>query len=176
MPAQLLTVKQIADLYGLTPQGVRHQLKGVAPDEQGGKGKASRYSIVRYSTHVFGRAGDSESPLDLTQERARLAREQADRQAMDNAERRGELAPMSWFEEQIAGYTRQLAAMLDALPMRIRQSLPHLTTIDHARIDRLLAEERARMARRLAGGGENGADGSGSSSNAAGEAAAVAAQ
>ena len=173
MPAKLVTVRDIAEMFDITEQAVRKQLVGLEPDEKVGR-KAARYAMRRYVEHVHvGRSGEA---LDLNAERARLAKAQADKQEMDNALRRGELAPMQWYEGQLDRFTRQVAAMLDLVPLRLRQVLPHLTHIDHARIDRTLANERERLADRLAGGPEAGEGGGGPGGEPAAETETAAAQ
>lgn len=80
---------------------------------------------------------DDRSPLgDLTEERTRLAKEQADRVAMMNAALRGELikateAERRWSEQMVTLRSRMLAVAND-LPLL----LPHLTAHDIATIDR----------------------------------------
>lgn len=52
----------------------------------------ARITYIRHlQAQAAGRIGGESSPLDLTTERARLAKEQADAQAMRNAEDRGDL-------------------------------------------------------------------------------------
>jgi len=63
----------------------------------------------------------SEGNLDLVQERARLAREQADRVAMENAIERKELAPVAVIEQVLAAVGRQVAGILEAIPVQIKR-------------------------------------------------------
>jgi phage terminase Nu1 subunit (DNA packaging protein) len=172
MPPKQLTVRELAGLYGVTPQAIRLQLVGLEPDSKEGR-KAARYCVRRYGEHVFGSRGGERGSLE--DERTRLTAAQADKQEMDNALRRGELAPMEWYEERLGHYVRQLASLLDALPLRLRQLLPHLSQIDHVRIEQQLASDRQRLSDRLAGGdGASEAGGSEGSGNAAGAAGAAA--
>jgi phage terminase Nu1 subunit (DNA packaging protein) len=63
---------------------------------------------------------------DLMTERARLAAEQANRAAMENAVRRRELAPVSLlqtYSEQVGSVVRQ---GLEALPAQLKRRIPHL--------------------------------------------------
>ena len=80
--------------------------------------------------------------LDLTEERARLAKEQADHTALKNAALRGELIPADeaerrWSDEMVALRAVMLGAVND-----IPAVLPHLSTFDISEIDRVI---RARM-------------------------------
>ena len=68
--------------------------------------------------------------LDLAGERARLAKEQADRVAMQNAVTRGELAPVILIEEVLTKAASKVAGILDAIPGMIRRRVPLLTADD----------------------------------------------
>ncbi len=59
--------------------------------------------------------------LDLAAERARLARAQADKIEMQNAERRRELAPAYLIEEVLAKAGAKVAGILDAIPGAIKR-------------------------------------------------------
>lgn len=71
-------------------------------------------------------AGD----LDLATERARLAREQADKIAMQNAVTRGELTHTVILEQVLAGTASKIAGVLDAIPGMIRRRVPQLSAAD----------------------------------------------
>lgn len=97
--------------------------------------------IRRLREQAAGRATTGD--LALATERARLAREQADRVAMENARRRRELAPVSTIETVLARVSRQIAGILEALPVQLRRRSTNLTTED---IEFLQAEiDKARM-------------------------------
>jgi phage terminase Nu1 subunit (DNA packaging protein) len=81
--------------------------------------------LLAYCAHIREQAaGRSES--ELTSERARLAREQADRVAMHNALRRKEVAPVAILEEVLAHVARQISARLDALVPELKRCIPDL--------------------------------------------------
>mgnify|MGYP000374440541 CR=1 FL=1 len=145
---RLLTNKEIAELRGVTEQAVYKMLDGLEPREPRTKNRGAQYAFDEIVAHITSRTGRK----SYDEERTRLTAEQADKQAMDNSERRGELAPLSWHEELISNYTRQLVAVLDVIPARIRQALPHLSHVDHARIEALFTRERDRLADRLGSG------------------------
>ncbi len=69
----------------------------------------------------------SEGDLDLVEERARLAKEQADRLAMQNAETRGELAPVHVIEQVLSLAGTRVAGILDAIPGAVRRRIPSLS-------------------------------------------------
>lgn len=85
-----------------------------------------------------GRASDG--GLDLVQERARLAKEQADKFAMVNAQTRKELAPISLIELVLANMARQVAGVLEALPIQIKRAAKNLSSEDL----RLITDEIAK--------------------------------
>lgn len=64
--------------------------------------------------------------LDLVNERARLARAQAERVEMQNAVSRGELAPTALLEEVLAAAAAKVAGVFDAIPGMVRRRIPGL--------------------------------------------------
>lgn len=88
-----------------------------------------------YVQHLRGMAagwGTGDQAANLTSERARLAKEQADAQAIKNAKLRGELVEASEVERTWADALRQLRARVMAVPSRLRSELPDIDpqTID----------------------------------------------
>lgn len=161
------TINQLAELFGVADTTMRQWLRDVDPDVKPDGTYGKRWCVMtvvqaRWLTAQVP-AGETQV-LDLTAERARLAAEQADRQSMINAAQRGELAPIDYYSEAITNYTSAMASAWDAVPMQLRQRLPHLTQIDHATIETIFADERGRLADRLASGAfEDGEDPGGSS-------------
>lgn len=80
--------------------------------------------------------------LALAAERARLAREQADRVAMQNAQSRRELAPVALLERALANVARQVAGVLEALPVQLRRRSTALTQEDMTYIEEEIARAR----------------------------------
>ena len=79
-----------------------------------------------YVQHLRGMAagwGTGDQAANLTSERARLAKEQADAQAIKNAKLRGELVEASEVERTWADALRQLRARIMAVPSRLRAEL-----------------------------------------------------
>lgn len=68
--------------------------------------------------------------LDLAAERARLAKEQADRVSMQNAVTRGELAPVYLIEEVLAKAGVRAGKILEAIPGMVKRRVPALTSSD----------------------------------------------
>lgn len=85
--------------------------------------------IRRLREAAAGRGGEG-AVGELATERARLAREQADKIAMQNAVTRGELAPVALIEEVLTKAASKVAGVLDAIPGMIRRRVPLLTADD----------------------------------------------
>jgi phage terminase Nu1 subunit (DNA packaging protein) len=80
--------------------------------------------------------------LDLATERARLAKEQADKIGMQNAVSRRELAPSYLLEEILAATGAKVAAILDGIPGAIRRRNQALTASDIHTIASEIAKAR----------------------------------
>lgn len=94
-----------------------------------------------YVQHLRGMAagwGTGDQAANLTSERARLAKEQADAQAIKNAKLRGELVEASEVERTWADALRQLRARIMAVPSRLRSDLPDIDAQTIDAIDRAL--------------------------------------
>jgi len=61
----------------------------------------------------------SDEDLDLDQERARLAKEQADRTALENAERRNEVADLATIAEELGRVYASFRARVMAAPSKL---------------------------------------------------------
>lgn len=96
--------------------------------------------IRRLREEAAGRAADGE--LDLAGERARLAKEQADRVSMQNAVTRRELAPAYLIEEVLAKAGARASKILDTIPGMIKRRVPALTSADINAIAEEIAKAR----------------------------------
>lgn len=74
-----------------------------------------------YTKHLREQAAGRGADGELARERARLAREQADRVAMDNAVNRRELAPVSVLELVLAKMAGDVGSLLQGLVPRVRR-------------------------------------------------------
>lgn len=90
--------------------------------------------------HAAGRAAAGD--LDLATERARLAKEQADRVALQNATTRAELAPVAMMTEVLAQAGARTAAILEAIPGQVRRRLPSLPASEIDAIRQEIAKAR----------------------------------
>lgn len=94
--------------------------------------------IRRLREEAAGRGG--EATFELAAERARLAKEQADKIAMQNAERRGELAPANLLEQVLAKAGARAGRILETIPGTLRRRLPQLTAEDVSVVSRIVAK------------------------------------
>jgi len=96
-------------------------------------------SVQRYTAHlreVAAARGGETAILDLTQERARLARVQGDGQELKNQVVRGELVAAADVEREWSGILREVRAGMLTVPGRVHQKIPHLDASEVALIDR----------------------------------------
>ena len=96
-------------------------------------------TVKAYVQHLRGIAagwGTADQAVQLTAERARLAKEQADAQALKNGLARGELVKADEVTRTWAEVLRKVRARILAVPSRVRNSLPQLTPADVAALDR----------------------------------------
>ncbi len=117
-----LSQEAFGELVGITQPAVSDLMKrGVITE-----GTAGGVWLLAYTKHLRDQAagrGDGE----LANERARLAREQADAQAMKNAQARREVAPVGVIEEVLAHVGRQIATVIEGIQPKLRRQFPDLT-------------------------------------------------
>lgn len=84
--------------------------------------------IIAYYSHLREQAAGRQVAIDvgLTSARAKLANEQADRVAMQNAITRREYAPVAVVEEVLAKAASRVAGIFDGIPGAIRRRAPDL--------------------------------------------------
>lgn len=142
-----ITTDQLADLLGLTANRVNTLVReGHIP--RAGKGRFDRREAVRsYCEHIRKQAsGRSAANPELTEQRTRLASEQADKAEMQNAIARRELIPAVDVEREWSSVLRDVRAAMMAVPSRLQQRLWHLTTHDVTTIDREIRDALAVIA------------------------------
>lgn len=123
-----ITQAQFAELVGVTQQAVSALIgRGVLI-----AGDTAGQWLLDYCENLREQAAGRASmgDLDLVQERARLAKEQADKVAMANQIERKELASVTVLELVIAKVGRQIAATLEAIPVQLKRSSTSLTAED----------------------------------------------
>src|SRR5438445_5249513 len=116
--ADRMTQAAFGALVGISQQAVSDLMsRGVV---QPGDSGASW--LLAYCDHLREQAAGryTGGELDLAEERARLAKEQADRLAMQNAVTREELAPVYVIEQVLSRAGTKVAGILDAIPGAVR--------------------------------------------------------
>lgn len=140
----MISAQDLANLIGLSTRRIRELAeKGVIP-----RGDSGRYphpgAIQAYCTglreQAAGRSGDENGGQELVRERALLAREQREAQAIKNATSRRELISAAEAERRWADEMARLRSRLLAVPTDASQSLPHLTKHDVVVFDRCLRD------------------------------------
>lgn len=134
-----VSAKELAELFGISDRTVRDLYdRGIVKKSARGRYLLTE-SVQLYTAHLRGVAagrGGEDGVVDLTAERARLAKEQADAVSLKNAASRRELVPAVDIERGWTTVCRRVRNAMLAVPSRVRQSLPHLTAYDGSVIDR----------------------------------------
>lgn len=132
------TQRQFGSLVGVTQQAIQIAVaEGILSSGDTYRGWLLAY-CKRLREQAAGRY--SASDLDLTEERARLARAQSERIEMENAVKRGELAPIDTLRDALVPVVAQIAAILDAVPVKLKRESPQLTATDLDIIKREIAK------------------------------------
>jgi phage terminase Nu1 subunit (DNA packaging protein) len=91
------------------------------------KGATAGEWLASYCERLRQQAAGRDPTSELSAERARLAREQADKVAMQNAATRRELLPVGVLEAVLTDVARQLAARLESVVPKLRRAHPDLS-------------------------------------------------
>lgn len=141
---QHVSTKTLVELFGVTEQYVT-QISRAGIIKRVSKGRfdlvASVQGYVRRLRETVNRRG-AEVGREAAENRARLAKEQADAIALKNAAMRGEMVEAAAVERAWSDILRGVRAGMLAVPSRVAQRLPHLTVHDVTEID---AEIRAAL-------------------------------
>lgn len=115
---ETLTRADVAWLVGMSDSWVRDRMQAGDLPRPGQTAEEYVEAFVTFKLRKYEQA-DEDGTLDLQAERARLAKEQADEKAMDNAERRKELASLPDMSGAVLGLIalvvtrlQQVAAMV----------------------------------------------------------------
>lgn len=134
-----VTARELADLFGISQQRVSVMVGEGTLVRSGRSAYPLAENVQRYTAHLrevaSGRGGEDEI-ANLTAERARLAREQADGHALKNAIARGELIPAADVSARWEDVARRVRGRMLAVPSRVRARLPHLALADVETVDR----------------------------------------
>lgn len=135
----IVTAKVVGDWLGVSDRtisdlAIRGQAKKI------GRGKYDLRETVRlYTAHlreVAAHRGGEAQILDLTQERARLAREQADGQELKNKQTRGDLVAREDVTRGWQDICRKIRSGMLAVTSRVRQRISTIDAAQAAIIDR----------------------------------------
>jgi phage terminase Nu1 subunit (DNA packaging protein) len=141
--------QELAELLGISVETVcALALKNIAIRVSRGRYDL-RESVKRYCAHLrataAGRGGES-GVLNLTEQRARLAREQANIAGLKASKLRGELVPVSEVEARWRGVLTAVRSRLLAVPSRVRSRAPHLAATDVEIVDKEIREALEELA------------------------------
>jgi phage terminase Nu1 subunit (DNA packaging protein) len=140
--AEAVSQERFGALVGVSQQAVSEQIRaGVLPE-----GAPLGEWLLAYCHHLREQAAGRSADGELARERARLAREQADRVAMENAQSRREVAPIATLEVVLGKLAGDVASTLNGLIPRIKRRLPDVPASVLAIIDEELFKIRARAA------------------------------
>ncbi len=118
-----LTRAEVAWLLGMSDSWVRDRMQAGELPRPGQTAEEYVEAFVAYRLKKYEQA-DEDGTLDLQAERARLAKEQADEKAMDNAERRRELA-------SLPNMTAAVVGLISLVVARLGQVGAHVAKGDH---------------------------------------------
>lgn len=120
---ETVTAAELAEWLGLTPNRV-HALgrDGVLPRGDG-KRYPLRASVAAYCAHCRSLAKGKSTDAELASEKIRLAREQADKIALQNAAARGELLDSRIVASEWRSIITDLRAAVLAVPSRVASEL-----------------------------------------------------
>lgn len=116
-------------LFGLKPSG-----KGLTGKPEWESKEALPLIYARNGKPTIDKPDDESDKLDFSSEKARLAKEQADSQALKNAIQRGELIPASEIAETWSRIVTAAKMQFLALPDRLSQMLETASTANARRV------------------------------------------
>jgi len=150
---EMLTRADVAWLVGMSDSWVRDRMQAGDMPRPGATAEEYVEAFVAYRLRKY--EGDERDPerLDKEQEQARLAREQADSKAMDNAERRRELASLPDMAAAGAGVIIMIVAQLQQVGARIAGADVRLRGRIDAEINNVLADLSMTRIEEARGGG-----------------------
>jgi terminase small subunit / prophage DNA-packing protein len=139
-----VTQAKFGELVGISQPAVSDLLSRgiIAADACAGEWLKAYCSHLREQAAGRLAAGD----LDLAAERAALARAQRERIEMQNAQTRGELAPVILIEEVLTKAAAKIAGIFEAIPGMLRRRVASLTADDIEMVAGEIAKARNMVA------------------------------
>lgn len=130
-----VTAGELAEWLGLTANRVSALARESIIPRNAEKRFPLRAAIKAYCDHARAGATGRRADAELAAERLRLAKENADKIAFQNARARGELIAATEVEREWASVLRDVRAAFLAVPSRVAGKLGHLTPHDLAALD-----------------------------------------
>lgn len=140
-----LNVNQLSKLTGVDRRTIDRRLKGLAPQKNGNRVKLYDAKIALKKILNPGGSG-----LDLTQEKARLSKLQADKVQLEVSKLRGELIEVKQVKEQAFNSGRRVRDRILNIPSRISHELAAET--DPFKVEVLLTQALTEALLELCGG------------------------
>ena len=134
-----VAAKVLADWLGVSDRTVR-ELADKGHVVRSDRGKYDlKASIARYTLHLrevaANRSGDAENSIELTAERALLAREQREGYRIRNEKERQSLVSVVEVTARWSDIVSTAISRLYGVPALVQERLPHLTTSDIGKLD-----------------------------------------
>src|SRR5574338_31979 len=137
-----ITQSEFGTLVGISQPAV----SGLVSREVLRKGGSAGEWLMSYCRNLrevaAGRASADGGDLDLVQERAALAREQREGQAIKNAIARREYAPIELLSKVLSDASAAVVERFDGMPARLRKQVPDLPIEAHEVIAAVIASAR----------------------------------
>lgn len=161
---EVATQAAFGALVGVTQQAVSDLMaRGVIQ-----MGQPAGTWLLAYCEHLRQVAAGRDPDGQLAEQRTRLAREQADRVALQNAVQRKEYAPVVLLEEVVANGMRQAASQLDSFLPEVLRRFPYLAGEPARFMEHKLTSVRDQMASTRFNPGDIDADNDSDEDEAAG--------
>lgn len=120
-PTAVLTTGELAELFQVTAKTVRAWIRSGMPTVVAGTRGAGNESQIDLRTAVEWYFAENRERLELDRQRARLAEEMADKHALENAVRRGELGVVSQMAEFYGSHIDRAQRRLAQIPQTLGQ-------------------------------------------------------
>lgn len=126
----LLTIMEFAKLYGVNSRTIRSWFEGLIPTGKNrGQGQGNLYSLPSVVSHLYGTRDEGGEVLDLNTERARLAKEQADKASRENAIASGDVFLWSQFAPELERALTEVRTKMQAAPRKLAPQVVGVQTV-----------------------------------------------
>lgn len=132
----------LAELVGVTQPAISAMVSDGKLQGDGTLGEVLQAYCQRLRLQAAGRMGDEVGGLDLVQERAALAREQREGQAIKNAVARKEFAPVGLLADVLGMAASAVVDRFDQLEGQLRKACPDLPDDAKTTVQSVIAAAR----------------------------------